>query len=158
MGIEVTVKKRDPVTVASLSMKGPFSLMGEAFGRLFGWIGEKGYVPAGPPAGVFYSNPHQVAAEELMWEIYCPIGSDVSPSGPDEQGLSVKTIEGADVAATMHKGPYEQVAPTYGALAEWIMGNGYDIAGPPEEVYLSDPGSTPPVELLTEVRFPVTRE
>lgn len=46
MTIEVMVKKRDPVTVASLSMKGPFSLMGEAFGRLFGWIGGNGYVPA----------------------------------------------------------------------------------------------------------------
>lgn len=143
MTIEVMVKKREPVTVASLSMKGPFSLMGEAFGRLFGWIGGNGYVPAGPPAGIYHSNPHQVAAEELLWDIYCPIGGDVSPSG-------------ADVAATIHKGPYEQVAPTYGALAEWIMSNGYEIAGPPEEVYLSDPGSTPPEELLTEVRFPVT--
>ena len=93
MTIEVTMKKRDPVTVASLSMQGPFSLMGEAFGRLFGWIGGNGYVPAGPPVGVYYNDPHQVAAEELLWEIYCPIGGDVSPSGPDEQGLSVKTIE-----------------------------------------------------------------
>ena len=46
---------------------------------------------------------------------------------------------------------------TYGALGGWIMENGYEIVGPAEEIYLSEPEKTPPEERLTEVRFPVRK-
>ena len=157
MAIEVTVKKTEPMTVAFVSMKGPYSLIGETFGKLYGWIGEKGYVPAGPPVGVYFNAPGQVPDEELLWELRSPIAGDVAPGGPDERGLGIKKVEAAEVAATMHKGPYDQVGATYGALAGWIAENGYEIVGPSEEVYLSDPGKTAPKELLTEIRFPVKK-
>ena len=157
MAIDVTVKKTEPMTVAFVSMKGPYTQISETFGRLYGWIGERGYVPAGPPIGVYFNAPGQVPDEELLWELRSPIAGDVPPSGPDERGLGVKRVEGVEVAATMHKGSYEQVGATYGALAGWVMENGYEIAGPPEEVYISDPGKTPAEELLTEVRFPVRK-
>jgi len=57
MTIEVTIKKTEPMTVAFVSMKGPFTLIGEAFGKLYGWIGEKGHIPAGPPLGVYFNAP-----------------------------------------------------------------------------------------------------
>ena len=157
MAIEVTVKKTEPMTVAFVSMKGPYSLIGETFGKLYGLIGEKGYVPAGPPVGVYFNAPGQVPDEELLWELRSPIAGDIAPGGPDERGLGIKKVEAAEVAATMHKGPYDQVGATYGALAGWIAENGYEIVGPSEEVYLSDPGKTAPEELLTEIRFPVKK-
>lgn len=157
MAIEVTVKKTEPMTMAFISKKGPYSLINQAFGELYGWIGEKGYIPAGPPLGVYFNAPEQVPAEELLWELRSPTAGDVPPSGPDERGLGVKRVEGAEVAATMYKGPYDQIGPVYGALVGWIIENGYQIAGPSEEVYLSDPDKTPPAELLTEVRFPVQK-
>jgi DNA gyrase inhibitor GyrI len=55
MAIEVTLKKTEPMTVAFLSMKGPYSLIGETSGKLYGWIGEKGLVPSGPPIGVYFN-------------------------------------------------------------------------------------------------------
>lgn len=157
MAIDVTVKKTEPMTVAFVSMKGPYTKIPEAFPKLYGWIGQKGYIPAGPPIGVYFNVPGQVPNEGLLWELRSPIAGDVAPSGPDEQGLGVKRVEGAEVAATMHKGPYDRVGATYGALAGWVMENGYEIAGPSEEVYLSDPGKTAPEEILTEVRFPVRK-
>ena len=157
MAIEVTIKKTEPRTVAFVAMKGPYAKIPEAFPRLFGWIAEKGYIPAGPPMGVYFNAPGEVPDEELLWEIQCPIGGEVAPSGPDERGLGVKRVEGAEVASTMHKGPFDQVGATYGALVGWIMENGYEIAGPAEEIYLSEPEKTPPEELLTEVRFPVRK-
>ena len=157
MAIDVTVKKTEPITVAFVSKKGPYSLISETFGTLYRWIGEKSFVPAGAPIGVYFNAPGQVPDEELLWELRSPIAGDVAPSGPDEQGLGVKKVEGAEVASTMHKGPHDQVGATYGALAGWIAENGYEIVGPSEEVYLSDPDKTPPEELLTEVRFPVRK-
>ena len=79
------------------------------------------------------------------------------PPGLMRGGLGVKRAEAKEVAATMHKGPFEQVGSTYGAPAVWIVENGYEIVGPSEEVYLSEPEKTPPEELLTEVRFPVKK-
>jgi effector-binding domain-containing protein len=58
----------------------------------------------------------------------------------------------------MHHGPYDGVGQTYEQLGRWIAENGYEIAGPSEEVYLSNPQETPPAELLTEVRFPVRKK
>ena len=89
MAIEVTVKKTEPITVAFVSKKGPYSLISESFGRLYGWISEKGFVPAGPPVGVYFNAPGQVPDEELLWELRSPIAGDVAPSGPDEQGLGI---------------------------------------------------------------------
>jgi effector-binding domain-containing protein len=155
--IEVTIKKTEPRTVAFVAMKGPYTKIPEAFPKLFGWIVEKGYIPAGSPMGVYFNAPGEVPDEELLWEIQCPIGGDVAPSGPDEQGLGVKRVEGAEVASTMHKGPFDQVGATYDALAGWIMENGYEIVWPCEEVYLSDPEKTPPEELLTELRHLVRK-
>ncbi len=99
--IEVTVKKAEPMTVAFISMKGPYTLISNVFGKLYSWIGEKGYMPAGPPLGVYFNAPEQVPAEELLWEIRSPIAWDVAPSGPDEKDLGVKRVEGAEVASTM---------------------------------------------------------
>jgi AraC family transcriptional regulator len=159
MAIEVTVKKTEPMIMAFVSMKGPYSLISETFGKLYGWIGEKGYVPAGPPVGVYFNAPGQVPDDELLWELRSPLAGDVAPSGPDERGLGTKRVEGGtEVATTMHKGPYDQVGATYGALAGWIAENGYEIVDPPEEVYVSDPGKTAPEELLTEIRFPVKKQ
>ncbi len=157
LNIEVAIKKTEPRTVAFVAMKGPYTKIPEAFPKLFGWIVEKGYIPAGPPMGVYFNAPGEVPDEELLWEIQCPIGGDIAPSGPDERGLGVKQVEGAEVASTMHKGPFDQVGATFGALVGWIMENVYEIAGPAEEVYLSKPEKTPPEELLTELRFPVRR-
>ena len=156
--IDVTVKMREPRTVAFVSRKGPYSQLAETFPRLYDWLREKGYEPAGPPSGVYFNSPEQVPAEELLWEGRCPISGDVAPSGPDEWGFGVKRVEAVDVACTMHKGPFDQVGPVYGALIGWIMENGYEIVGPSEEVYLTDPAYTPPEELLTEVRFPVRKK
>ena len=155
--IEVTIKESEPTTAAFVSMTGPFTQMGEAFGKLYAWIGQKGLTPSGPPVGVYYNAPGQVPDDHLSWELRSPIAGDPPPEGPDEQGLGIRKLAAVQVAATIHKGPYDDVGDTYGALMGWVAENGYEVAGPPEEVYLSNPDETPPEELVTEVRFPVRK-
>jgi DNA gyrase inhibitor GyrI len=45
------------MTVAFASMKGHYSQIGETFGKIYGWIGEKGFVPSGAPIGVYFNAP-----------------------------------------------------------------------------------------------------
>jgi AraC family transcriptional regulator len=155
--IQVTIKDTEPTTVAFLAKKGPYTQISAAFGQLYGWIGQKGYTPSGPPMGIYFNAPGQVPEDQLLWELRSPIAGKVALGGPDKDGLGVKQLATVKVAATIHKGSFDTVAKTYEALVGWIMQNGYDIAGPSEEVYLRDPSQTPPQELLTEVRFPVRK-
>jgi AraC family transcriptional regulator len=155
--IEVTVKKTEPKTVAFVSGKGSFKKIGQTIGKLYGMIQERGYTLAGSPLGVYYSDPQQVPEEELLWEIQWPLGGEVAPVAADERGFGVKSVGAYEAASTVHKGPYDSLSKVYGDMVGWIMANGYEISGPPEEVYMNDPGTTPEEELLTEVRFPVKK-
>jgi effector-binding domain-containing protein len=157
MEIEVNIKETAPATVAFIMRKGPFKQMPESFGILYGWIGQKGFVPSGPPSGVYFNAGGTIPEDELMWEVRSPIAGELPEIAPNEQGLGVKRVDSQMVASTVYQGPYEKVHPVYQSLMAWIPKNGYEIAGPPEEIYLTDPSETPPEKLLTEIRFPITK-
>jgi effector-binding domain-containing protein len=60
------------------------------------------------------------------------------------------------VAWTTHQGPYDEIGPAYHTVSGWIQGRGHEIAGPPREIYLTDPSETDdPDEYLTEIQFPI---
>jgi effector-binding domain-containing protein len=60
------------------------------------------------------------------------------------------------VATTLYAGPYENVGPAYRALAEWVQEHGHETAGPPREVYLTDPNEVQdPGALRTEIVWPI---
>ena len=157
VAIEAKIKIREPQVVAFIAMKGPYSLIGEAFGRLRTWIADEGYIPALPPVGVYLNSPKQMLPEELMWELQIPVVGDADPTEPDEHGCGFKQLEEATLATVEHQGAYDQVKASFSALRGWIAENGYEIVGPPEEAYLSRIEDAPPQELLTEVRFPVRK-
>ena len=50
--LEVNVKTTDPQTVAFISMRGPYDLIPQAMGTLYGWVPSHGYTPLGMPSGV----------------------------------------------------------------------------------------------------------
>jgi AraC family transcriptional regulator len=158
MGAEAKIKKTEPITVAFIVMKGSLSMINSAFGKLYTFLAEEGFIPAGPPSGIYFNAPGEVPEQELKWELRVPIAGICDSSGPDERGLGFKCLEEITVACTVHKGPFSNIGNTYDKLALWIAKNGYQIAGPCEEVYLTEPGNTPPAEILTEVRFPVSKK
>ena len=156
--IEAAVKKTEPMTVAFIAVKGHFDQIPTAFGRLYGWISEKGYKAHGPAIAAYYDIPGQVPDGELRWELRSQISGDIAESGPDAEGLGVKHLGDNQVAAVMHRGPYETIEETYQALTLWVEKNGYEMSGPPEEAYFNDPSQAPSTEPLTEIRFPVRKK
>lgn len=155
--IEIDTKKTEPVTVAYVLMTGPYSRIPEAMGRLYGWIAQHGLRPLGMPSAVYFTPPDAVAPGEPEWEVRAPLASG-SPEIPvDDSDCGVKHVESALVAYTLHRGPYETIAPAYEALQSWVPVNGFRFAGPPEEVYFSDPSNTAPEDYLTEIRFPIEK-
>ena len=156
--IDVKIKDIEPMTVAFISVKGHFSQIPTAFGKLYGWIVQRGYKPVGPAMAIYYNIPGQVPDEQLSWELRSQLSGDVAEVAPDAEGLGVKKLDAVKMATTIYRGPYEGVEPTYVALGDWVMTNNYEVCGPPEELYLNDPTKTPGEEPLTEIRFPVRKK
>ena len=132
--LNAAVKTSEPACVAYLPMTGSYAQIPAAFGRLFGWLSGRGLRPGGMPSGVYLTDP--AAPGEPRWELRAPLSGEHPDAPPDSAGCGVKHL------------PQQLVA--------WLAARGYAVAGPPEEVYFSEPG-TPPEETLTEIRFPVAR-
>lgn len=157
MMFEAQIKQTDPMSVAYVQMRGPYQQMPLAMGMLYGWIGKRNLQPAGAPLGVYLSNPQTVPESEALWEVWAPLSGDVEAVDPDAADIGIKKLPSMTVASTVHLGPYEGVSPTYAALGEWVLGNGYILVGPPMEAYVSDPEKTLPEEYETEIMFPVQK-
>jgi effector-binding domain-containing protein len=52
---------------------------------------------------------------------------------------------------------YSNMPPAYVVLSEWIKENGYEVTGVAYEMYLNDPAQTPPLELMTQIVFPLQK-
>jgi effector-binding domain-containing protein len=121
----------------------------------FAAVGMKGIEPAGPPLTIYHDLEFDPAAIDV--EVVVPVAPGVHGPVPTPAGreLMERTLEPMTVASLVHVGSYESLGGSYQALEAWIGEHGYEIAGPPQEIYLTgpqDPG--PPV---TEVRWPVRR-
>ncbi|MEV4279092.1 MerR family transcriptional regulator [Actinoplanes xinjiangensis] len=154
MPYEVVVKEVPDVVVASLTRRASLATIAAAiqqgFGAVVGAIGAAGSHPAGPPFLIYHDVIDEATEGDV--EICIPVPAvTVLPDGP----VGVRTVPGGPVASTVHRGPYQEIAPAYHMVTGWIEENGRKPSGPPREIYLNDPQSVTPDELLTELQFPV---
>jgi effector-binding domain-containing protein len=123
--------------------------MGEAFGKLFGFLGSNSIAPAGPPFSVYYSYD---PAGNTVFEAGVPVSDTVS--GNDE--IRYKEFPAMKVVTTQFKGPYDAMEPTYGELYKYVSANGLESDGTAWEVYLTDPSQqNEPKENQTLIYMPV---
>lgn len=124
--------------------------LGQAFAEAYAIIGAARAETAGPPFVIYHSMPE--AGQPMDIEICAPV------SGTLESRDQWKLVDlpAGMFASRKHVGPYDTVEATYIALTAWIPEHGLAIAGPPREVYLSEP-TTPPEQTETIVEFPVTK-
>jgi effector-binding domain-containing protein len=139
------VAKRLPVAIESIG-----ETLAQAFGEVYAVIGAAEEAAAGPPFVIYHSMP--VPGQPLDIEICAPVAGPLEPRDP----WRLADLPAGTFASRTHVGPYDTVGATYDALSAWIPANGFAIAGPPREVYLSPP-STPPERIQTIVEFPVAR-
>ncbi len=149
------VKTLPQMTVASMAKTGPYTGAGQAIMDLVKWAEASKVAPQGMPFGVCLSDPKTVAPESMKYEVCLPVAPETKAD--EKAGVAVKPAGGVEVAATIHVGPFEQIGATYEKLVKWIADNGYQVAGPGHEFYLTDPVNTPAESLKTEVAFPVAK-
>ena len=115
-------------------------------------VARAGIAIAGPP----YLVMTELVDDEMPGEIELgfPVATPFPTTG--EEGVTGAELPGGLVAATVHRGPYDEEGPAYRAVEAWVQEHGHVHAGPPREVYLNSPGEvTDPSQYLTEIQFPI---
>jgi effector-binding domain-containing protein len=68
-----SIKRVDPMTVATRLEKGPYDQAAAGIGPLAAWCTDNGYAVAGPPMMTGYSDPSRTPPGDLLNEILLPI-------------------------------------------------------------------------------------
>jgi DNA-binding transcriptional MerR regulator len=82
--------------------------------------------------------------EEITVTAVCEVAREVP-------GTTAELLPGGPHACATHVGPYDQIQLTAHALLAWCADRGHAPSGPVREVYLNDPRSTEPDQLVTHL-------
>jgi len=122
-----------------------------AYGRVAGFVAANGLQLTGPPIAV----ANYWDERGYGFDAGIPVsGAPSRGAGPGSQVRMGETY-GGQVVRAVHIGPYSGLAPTYLKIEAFMAAHQLEKNGRSWESYVSDPGSTPEDELITEVYFPV---
>ena len=145
--MDVTIKQQPQLRIAGIRHIGPYEQIGREFGALGRILGGP------PPAGsqmiaVYHDDPAVTPPATLRSDAALALRDGT----PTPNGLIEQRVPGGRYARTVHKGSYEGLPAAWNALKnEWLPKSGHHMGHPSYEVYLNNPMTTPPAELLTEI-------
>jgi AraC family transcriptional regulator len=154
LNMKVMTKQVDEILVAYVPHQGPYKECGHAWDTLCGTLAPIGLLGGDAKMiGVSYDDPDIVAPELLRYDA-C-ISVDEIFTTTDE--ISFKTIASGHYAVTTHIGAYEKLNETYQkGVGQWFSQSDYESDDKPcFEIYLNDPESTEPEELITDIYLPL---
>ena len=120
------------------------AFIGAAFGDVLAAVA--GVPVVGPPFCRM-----DMTGDEFLLEVGFPVAEPIEPAGR----VVPSTLPAGEVATVLHTGPYDQVAPAYFAIEEWLEEHGYEPTGAPWEAYLDGPEVPEP---RTIVSWPCRRK
>jgi AraC family transcriptional regulator len=146
--MEIQTLEAQPMLTIRVTTTDVAATLAELFGEVWNYLQAAGVEPAGPPFTIY----HRVDQSEMEIEAGLPVGQPVAGRGRIQAG----SLPGGLTAIAWHVGPYETLAETYTALHVWLQTQARTPAGPPYEIYWTDPGEEPdPAKWRTEIRQPV---
>jgi DNA-binding transcriptional MerR regulator len=159
---EVTLKPVERLTVAAIREVVPTieqmpQRCSEMFDTIERWI-RTNSLPSGPSMSIYYNEGF--ARENIDTECSFIIpDSKAANAVTAEAPIEVKQLDAVPLVASTiaTDGFYKKAGgllPAYNALAEWIEENGYQIAGPPRELFY---GSAERGDLTAEVQYPIEK-
>jgi len=151
------IESRNDTDVAYIEHQGPYDQVPweEYMTRLYGWAKEQKVMPGFHPMAIYYDDPAAVPPEKCRSEIAITYKGNAKGSG----GIKTKKMPAMIVATISHKGPGSEYKNTYQKLTDWIAENGYEVSGPPIEVYSKKPEVIGGVTILyAKVMMPIRKK
>ena len=104
-----------------------------------------------------YPDAHLYPKGEWLIIAAIPVPDDTTslPQKEPDTEVKLQTWEYGTVAQILHLGPYDQETESIERLHQFIMANGYEIAGPHEEEYQSRPDAK---VIKTLIRYQVKKK
>jgi len=156
--VEIHIKHTEPRTVAIMRHKGPYTEIGSVTKELIGQIEKGNHLMAGPVMVRYFNDPKSVPEKDLLWEVMIPVVRPGRLGGTEFDKMVFRYMDVMNVAYLFHVGTFETISGSYAKLFEWVGRSGYEITGPPMEIYWSDPDKTPPERRVVELWVPISEE
>ncbi len=147
--IDERVLAESPTAVvrATVGVADMGAFVGPAIGAVAQALAGQAMAPAGRPFARF----HPRGCQEFDVEAGFVTAAAITSAGR----VQASSLPGGPAAVLTFLGPYAEMEPAYGALAEWVAQRGGHVAGDPWEVYFSDPAQQPdPHTWRTEIVMP----
>ena len=154
--MKVKIEHLNPIRVAFMRHVGPYDKVGPTWDKLMTYLGKEGWLGGSVRCiGLCHDDPEVTPADKIRYDACVEVGEAFEPAGE----IGVQVIAGGDYAVTTHFGSYNKLGDTYAKLlGQWVPRSGRELRSAPcFEVYLNDPGSTRPTDLLTDIYAPLTR-
>lgn len=137
----------------SVDMAGMEAFFADSYGKLMEYLGSKGIDVTGAPMSItlYWNETGKSLVEAAM-----PVEKELKVDA-GVQNIYSRTIPASKVVRATHLGPYETVGLSYTAIEEYMTANQLSPAGPPMEIYITDPGTEPDPSLWeTRILWPVS--
>jgi AraC family transcriptional regulator len=154
--VEVKIEIRKPVRVAFMRHVGPYSEVGQTWDKLLPALGKEGFLGGDAQfIGICHDDPEVTPPDKIRYDACVTVDESFVPEGD----AGVQVVPGGTYARTTHFGPYQKLGETYARLlGQWLPRSGYELRSSPcFEVYLTDPQSVEPEDLVTDVYAPLER-
>ncbi len=152
--MKVKIERKEPIRVAFMRHVGPYAEVGATWDKLLPRLGKEGWLGgAALFIGICHDDPEVTPPDKIRYDACVSVDESFQPSGD----IGVQLIPGGEYAVTTHFGPYEKLGETYTRLlGQWLPRSGRELRPTPcFEVYLNDPQSTEPADLVTDLYAPM---
>jgi AraC family transcriptional regulator len=152
--MKVKIEHKDPIRVAFMRHVGPYREVGATWDKLLPWLGKEGLLGGDSLfIGICHDDPEVTPQEKIRYDACVSVDESFVPEGE----IGVQVIPGGEYAVTTHFGPYQKLGETYTKLlGQWLPRSGRELRSAPcFDVYLNDPQSTEPGDLITDIYAPL---
>jgi len=152
---DVRMERVKEMRVAFIRHTGPYSQVGETWGKLVTWAGRQGLIRGRPiMVGIVHDDAEITPDDKLRYDAGIVVDERAAASGE----FGIQTIGGGEYGVITHKGPYDKIADSYARMCGvWLPASGRELrAGPGLEFYRNSPQNTAPDNLITDVYMPLS--
>ena len=152
---EVLLKQVDALLVASVretvalddDIERPYK-------KIVAYLDEQRVQPSQPALLLLHSR---YELHDDVMEIDVEAATPLSTLLAGNAQITIHTLPASLMACTVHTGDMLSIGRAHMALHRWVRENGYQLVGPPRQVYLQHAEHMDPRQYITELQFPVRR-
>lgn len=153
---KIKIKKRKPTKIAYIEHTGEYSTVpyDEDISKLYSFAKKNKLRPGFKPFAIYPDDPNKGVWEHIRTRVAITINKLSEPSG----NISIGELPQMEYATMKFAGSSEEYQDAYNELWKWIEEHGYEVNGPPLEIW----GKKPKIKegksiISSEIQAPIIK-